>query len=67
MNKDAKIYIAGHNGMVGSALLRNLRNKGFRNFILRTHEELDLTCQDDTEAFFEAEDPLTGRSLSTKT
>jgi GDP-L-fucose synthase len=57
MNKDSRIYIAGHNGMVGSALLRNLREKGFRNFILRTHEELNLTRQDDTEAFFEAEEP----------
>jgi len=57
MNKDARIYIAGHSGMVGSALLRNLQGKGFRNFILRSREELDLTRQDDTEAFFEAEEP----------
>jgi GDP-L-fucose synthase len=57
MNKDSGIYIAGHNGMVGSALLRNLKDRGFRNFILRTREELDLTRQDDTEAFFEAEEP----------
>jgi len=57
MNKDAKIYIAGHTGMVGSALLRNLQALGYRNFILRTVEELNLVRQDDTEAFFEAEEP----------
>ncbi len=57
MNKDAKIYIAGHNGMVGSALLRNLQARGYNNFILRTMEELNLVRQDDTEAFFEAEEP----------
>jgi GDP-L-fucose synthase len=57
MNKDAKIYIAGHKGMVGSALLRNLRNKGFHNFALRSSDELNLVNQDDTEAFFEAEEP----------
>ena len=57
MNKEARIYIAGHTGMVGSALHRNLEAKGFRNFIFRTSEELDLTRQDDAEAFFEAEEP----------
>ena len=57
MNKNAKIYIAGHTGMVGSALLRNLQARGFRNFILRDMEELNLVRQDDTEAFFEAEEP----------
>lgn len=57
MNKDSKIYIAGHNGMVGSALHRNLEAKGYRNFIFRTFDELDLTRQDDVEAFFEAEEP----------
>jgi GDP-L-fucose synthase len=57
MNKEAKIYIAGHTGMVGSALLRNLQARGFRNFILRTMEEVNLVRQDDTEAFFEAEEP----------
>ena len=57
MNKDARIYIAGHTGMVGSALLRNLRNSGFNNFALRSSDELDLVNQDDTEAFFEAEEP----------
>ena len=57
MNKEAKIYIAGHTGMVGSALLRNLQARGFRNFILRTMEEVNLVRQDETEAFFEAEEP----------
>ena len=57
MNKDSRIYIAGHTGMVGSALLRKLKEQGFHNFILRTHDELDLVRQDDTEAFFEAEAP----------
>jgi GDP-L-fucose synthase len=57
MNKDSKIYIAGHKGMVGSAILRNLKAKGFTRLILRTRDELDLTSQDDTEAFFEAEGP----------
>jgi GDP-L-fucose synthase len=57
MNKNSRIYIAGHTGMVGSALLKRLKARGFRNFILRTHEELNLTRQDDTEAFFEAEEP----------
>jgi GDP-L-fucose synthase len=57
MNKSAKIYIAGHNGMVGSAIHRNLLTKGYTNFIFRTFEELDLTRQADVEAFFAAEKP----------
>jgi len=57
MDKNAKIYIAGHLGMVGSAICRNLQNKGYNNFILRTLEELDLTRQADVEAFFEKEKP----------
>ena len=57
MNKDSRIYIAGHKGMVGSAILRNLLGKGFNNFVFRTSMELDLTRQEDTEAFFEAEEP----------
>lgn len=57
MNKDSKIYIAGHLGMVGSAILRNLQTKGFHNFVVRTLNELDLTRQADTEAFFNAEKP----------
>ena len=57
MNKDSKIYIAGHKGLVGSALLNNLKLKGYTNFVLRTLEELDLTNQSAVEAFFAAEKP----------
>ena len=57
MEKDARIYIAGHLGMVGSALLRNLRNKGYHRFILRDLRDLDLTRQQEVEAFFEQEKP----------
>jgi GDP-L-fucose synthase len=54
---DSKIYIAGHRGLVGTALMRNLRAKGFANFVTRTHAELDLTDQAAVEAFFAAEKP----------
>lgn len=57
MKKDSRIYIAGHHGMVGSAIHRNLLAKGYTNFILRTFDELDLTRQADVEAFFEQEKP----------
>ncbi|WP_394993589.1 GDP-L-fucose synthase family protein [Emticicia sp.] len=57
MNKNAKIYIAGHKGMVGSAILRNLENKGFTNLIFRTSKELDLRNQEATLSFFKAEKP----------
>lgn len=57
MNKSSRIYIAGHLGMVGSAIHRNLISKGYTNFIFRTFEELDLTRQADVEAFFEQEKP----------
>jgi GDP-L-fucose synthase len=57
MNKSSKIYIAGHMGMVGSAIVRNLKEKGYNNFINRTLEELDLTRQADVEAFFALEKP----------
>ena len=57
MNKDSKIYIAGHRGLVGSALMKNLQSAGFTNLILRTHAELDLTDQTATEAFFAQEKP----------
>ena len=57
MNKNSKIYIAGHKGLVGSALLNNLQQKGYTNFVLRTLEELDLTDQTAVEAFFAAEKP----------
>lgn len=57
MEKDAKIYIAGHRGMVGSAILRNLEAKGYSNFILRTSSELDLKDQQAVIRFFEKEKP----------
>ncbi|MEG0467101.1 MAG: GDP-L-fucose synthase [Mucinivorans sp.] len=57
MEKEAKIYVAGHRGMVGSAILRNLRSRGFSNFVLRTHAELDLTSQAAVAKFFELEKP----------
>ena len=59
MSKDLnqKIYIAGHRGMVGSAILRNLEAKGFNNFVTRTHAELDLTNQAKVASFFEQEKP----------
>ena len=46
MEKDAKIYVAGHRGMVGSAIVRQLEKQGYRNIVTRTHEELDLTRQE---------------------
>ena len=57
MEKQAKIYVAGHRGMVGSAIVRELEKQGYRNFVLRTHEELDLTRQEAVEAFFAQEKP----------
>ena len=57
MDMTAKIYIAGHRGLVGSALSRNLRAKGFDHFLTRSHAELDLTSQAAVEAFFAAEKP----------
>jgi GDP-L-fucose synthase len=52
-----KIYVAGHRGMVGSAIVRNLQAKGFKNIVTRTHSELDLTNQAAVQTFFEAENP----------
>lgn len=57
MRKDSKIYIAGHRGMVGFAILRALQNKGYKNLIYQSHAELDLTRQSDVERFFERERP----------
>ena len=57
MEKNSKIYVAGHRGMVGSAIVRELLRQGYTNIITRTHKELDLTRQADVEAFFEAEKP----------
>lgn len=57
MNKNSKIYVAGHRGMVGSAILRELNKQGYTNIINRTHSELDLTRQEEVERFFEEEKP----------
>lgn len=57
MEKDAKIYLAGHTGLVGSAIYRGLKNAGFNHIITRTFAELDLTNQAQTLAFFEQEKP----------
>lgn len=57
MNKTSKIYLAGHRGLVGSAILKTLTCKGYGNIITRTHRELDLTDQEAVRAFFEAEKP----------
>ncbi len=57
MKKDSKIYVAGHLGLVGSAITNNLRSKGYTNLLFRSLEELDLTNQVAVEAFFEAEKP----------
>ena len=57
MEQNAKIYVAGHRGMVGSAIVRALKRQGYDNIITRTHSELDLTRQADVEAFFKAERP----------
>ena len=57
MNKDDKIYVAGHRGLVGSAIVRSLQRSGYTNIIGRTHKELDLTEQAAVREFFETEKP----------
>ncbi|OGW46952.1 MAG: GDP-fucose synthetase [Nitrospirae bacterium GWC2_57_9] len=57
MNRDAKIYIAGHRGLVGSALLRRLQDQGYTNLLIKGSKELDLRRQVEVEAFFEQERP----------
>lgn len=57
IDKQAKIYIAGHRGLVGSAILKNLQEKGYTNLVLRTHSELDLTDQAAVADFFQKEKP----------
>lgn len=57
MNKNSKIYVAGHRGLVGSAIVKNLESKGYTNIITRTHKELDLINQKSVEEFFENEKP----------
>jgi len=58
VNKDSKIYIAGHNGMVGSACLRALKQAGYSNLITKSRSELDLTNQRDVKAFIQDEKPF---------
>ena len=57
LNKTDKIYVAGHRGLVGSAIVRDLQKKGYTNIVGRTHKELDLTDQAAVRAFFEEEKP----------
>ena len=57
MEKNAKIYVAGHRGMVGSAIVRELQRNGYTNIVTRTHKELDLCRQDAVERFFAEEHP----------
>lgn len=57
MDKNSKIYVAGHRGLVGSSILRNLRQKGYTDLITRTHDELDLIDQAATRSFFSREKP----------
>ncbi|MBK2028586.1 GDP-L-fucose synthase [Francisella noatunensis] len=57
LDKSAKIYVAGHRGLVGSAIVKNLQSKGYTNLVMRTHVELDLTNQKAVEDFFKTEKP----------
>ena len=59
MTKDlsAKIFVAGHRGMVGSAIVRELQSQGYTNILMRTHEQLDLTNQAAVQTFFAIERP----------
>jgi GDP-L-fucose synthase len=57
MDKHSKIYVAGHRGLVGSALLRTLKSDGYDNIVLRSHAELDLTNQSAVDEFFKSESP----------
>jgi len=57
MKKGSKIYVAGHHGLVGSAIARKLKGSGYENLVFRTYEELDLERQDRVEAFFDQERP----------
>ena len=57
MDSSGRIYVAGHRGLVGSALMRRLGSEGYTNIVTRTHSELDLTDQQGTQAFFKSEKP----------
>ena len=53
LDKNSKIYVAGHNGLVGSAIWKNLEERGYHNLVGRSHKELDLTDQNAVKAFFD--------------
>jgi GDP-L-fucose synthase len=57
LNPESSIYVAGHRGMVGAAIMRKLGELGYTNLVTRTHSELDLTCQQDVKAFFKEQKP----------
>ena len=57
METNSKIYVAGHNGMVGSAIVRKLKDEGYNNLILKSHDDLDLTNQKEVESFFDLYEP----------
>ena len=57
MYKSSKIFVAGHNGLVGSAIVRKLQNEGYTNLVLKTKSELDLRNQDAVKDFFKIEKP----------
>lgn len=57
MEKESKIYVAGHRGLVGSAIMRKLNSEGYTNIITKSHNELDLTNQEEVKRFFEEEKP----------
>lgn len=57
MEKNSKIYVAGHKGMVGSAIVRELKKQGYSNILTVTHKDLDLLRQDKVEDFFRSERP----------
>ena len=58
MNKTSKIFVAGHRGLVGSAIIKSLEEKGYTNIVTKTHKELDLTNQEATANFFAKEKPV---------
>ena len=66
MDKTSKIYIAGHDGLVGSALVRKFTQNGYTNLLTRHYTQLDLRRQQDVETFFENEQPEYGCSGSGK-
>lgn len=57
LSKNSKIYVAGHRGLVGSAIWNNLKSRGYENLVGRTHKELDLTNQQAVDNFFHEERP----------